>query len=294
MRASATLDDNRLPSDSLRRNNFTRRSRSIPSKLVRARQFHLLPVYWALMQSDLGREGILHSGSYRFADHIYRSEPSGRNLLGKWVDRLLLRMPATRAFRQRYVEAQRVILSAYEKHKASEAETPFRLLSIPCGIPRDLLDLGRDAAQFHPEMLSRIHYTGLDLDPQVLELATKHLIESGWKNLRLACGNALDPARYPIGPYHCVVSTGLGELLTDDELAGFYRNVHGVLADGGVFYTSATSFEPRSAKLLEAFELRAHYRSGDDLQSLLSGAPWRRLERRQDAQHLQTFVVAGK
>jgi hypothetical protein len=34
------------------------------------------------MQSDLGREGIINSGSYRFADHIYHNEPSGRGHFG--------------------------------------------------------------------------------------------------------------------------------------------------------------------------------------------------------------------
>jgi hypothetical protein len=45
------------------------------------------------MQSDLGREGIIKPGSYRFADHIYRNQPSGR-----WINALFLAMPATQAF----------------------------------------------------------------------------------------------------------------------------------------------------------------------------------------------------
>jgi hypothetical protein len=50
------------------------------------------------MQSDLGREGIINSGSYRFADHIYRNQPSGRGLFGRWINALFLAMPATQAF----------------------------------------------------------------------------------------------------------------------------------------------------------------------------------------------------
>ena len=59
-------------------NNRTRRSRSIVRKLLREGNLHWLPVYALVMQSDLGREGIIDSGSYRFADHIYRNQPSGR------------------------------------------------------------------------------------------------------------------------------------------------------------------------------------------------------------------------
>jgi hypothetical protein len=40
-------------------------------KLLREGNLHWLPVYAVVMQSDLGREGIINSGSYRFADHIY-------------------------------------------------------------------------------------------------------------------------------------------------------------------------------------------------------------------------------
>src|SRR5207245_6533797 len=113
----------------------TRRTRSIPRKLLREGKLHFLPVYWLMMQSDLGREGIEHSGSYRFADHIYRNESSGRNWLGRWVDAVLLRMPACRAFRQRCLRAQTAILTALKRHVESSPDSQFRVLAIPCGIP---------------------------------------------------------------------------------------------------------------------------------------------------------------
>jgi hypothetical protein len=46
-------------------------------KLLREGNLHWLPVSALVMQSDLGRERIINSGSYRFADHIYRNQPSG-------------------------------------------------------------------------------------------------------------------------------------------------------------------------------------------------------------------------
>ena len=87
-------------------NNRTRRSRSIVRKLLREGNLHWLPVYAVVMQSDLGREGIINSGSYRFADHIYRNQPSGRGPVGRWIDALLLAMPATQAFHRRYQRCQ--------------------------------------------------------------------------------------------------------------------------------------------------------------------------------------------
>ena len=69
--------------------NRTRRSESIPKRLVAEGKYHLLPVYALLTTSDLAREGIRNSGSFRFADHIYRNEPSGRYGFGRVLDRVL-------------------------------------------------------------------------------------------------------------------------------------------------------------------------------------------------------------
>ena len=54
--------------------NRTCTSASIPRKLLREGKLHLLPVYALMRTSDLAREGIENSGSYRFADHVYRNE----------------------------------------------------------------------------------------------------------------------------------------------------------------------------------------------------------------------------
>jgi hypothetical protein len=161
--------------DALGRKNLTRHSRSISRKLLREGKLHFLPLYWLMMQSDLGREGIEHSGSYRFADHIYRNRPSGRNRLGQWTDVLLLRMPASRAFRQRYVHAQAAMCTALKRHLESSADTPFRVLAIPCGIPGDIAELAVQLRNEHPDWLAPIDYTGMDLDPKLLELAKDFL-----------------------------------------------------------------------------------------------------------------------
>ena len=45
-----------------------------------------IPLYFVLRSSDLAREGLDHSGSWRFADHIYKGEPSGWGPLGRWLE----------------------------------------------------------------------------------------------------------------------------------------------------------------------------------------------------------------
>src|SRR2546425_12957492 len=86
--------------------NRTRISQSLELKLVKQGRPLGVLVYWLVRWSDLGREGSENSGSYRFADHIYRNEPSGRGRIGRWLDRKFLAMPAVRSFRNRFLAAR--------------------------------------------------------------------------------------------------------------------------------------------------------------------------------------------
>jgi len=151
--------------------NVTRRRASIARKLVRERSFHLLPVYYLLTLSDLGMEAIEHTGSHRFADHIYVGRPRGRTALGRWIDALLLAMPAARAFRRRCAEAQRAMRRVLES--CAQSDTTVRVLAVPCGIPRDLIELVRTLEGSQPSLLQHLEYHGMDSDPDVLAEARK-------------------------------------------------------------------------------------------------------------------------
>jgi SAM-dependent methyltransferase len=259
---------------------------------LRERALHLLPVYYLLTLSDLGREAVLGSGSHRFADHIYVGTPSGRTVLGRWLDARLLAMPAARAFRRRCGESQRAMQKVLES--CADDLAAVRVLAIPCGIPRDLQELvhtlrGRDSA-----LLDRLEYHGMDIDPEVLAEAGAAIAQCGLTSTYLHEGDALAADEYPPGPFDLVVSTGLGEFLQRDELMTFYSHVHGLLRPGGVFFTSATAKDPSSDRLLQMVELVTQYRSADDLLRVLEGLPWRELRVTRDPSGLQTFVMATR
>jgi SAM-dependent methyltransferase len=270
--------------------NATRQSPSIARKLARQGALHLLPLYGLLRLSDLAREGIDHSGSYRFADHIYVGAPSGRTPIGRWLDARLLAMPAARAFRRRCDNAQAVVRQALESRPAKAGA--LRVLAVPCGIPRDLIELSRTLRSSRPELLERLEYHGMDLDPEVIPLATAALRDSGLRTTSVHQGDGLISTDYPSCAFHVVLSTGLGEFLDDDELGRLFLNVYHVLEPGGVFYTSATARDARSDLLLQIAELITRYRDADQLERILRRLPWRALSLTRDRTGLQTFVTA--
>jgi SAM-dependent methyltransferase len=274
------------------RKNITRRSPSIPRRLLTDGALHLLPVYYFLTLSDLAREGIANSGSFRFADHIYAGVPSGRTALGRFLDSRLLTMPAARAFRRRYQRAQAAIRCALES--APVGSFPLRVLAVPCGIPRDMIELATTLRRDNPALVARIEYHGMDIDPSALAVARSLLAGSPLAAAFYHCGDALSADDYPAVTFRAVVSTGLGDFLDDEELAALYANVYRVLEPGGTFYTSASARDRRSDLLLRMVELLPRYRSADDVAQILRGFPWRKLQIDVDCTGLQTFVVARK
>jgi hypothetical protein len=242
--------------------------------------------------SDLGKEGIEHSGSFRFADHIYRGTPSGRTLLGRRIDACLLALPAARAFRRRSEQAQRVLRFLLESRPANAR--PLRVLAVPCGIPRDIIDLSRTLQAENPALVSQVEYHGIDIDYRALAIASRQTAQCGLSSVHYHHGDAMNRDDYPRSKFDVVISTGFGEFLRDDELALFYAHVYDVMEPGATFYTSATARDHRSDILLRMAELLTNYRGPGELEPILRSLPWRRLVLSRDPTGLQTFVTAIK
>lgn len=251
---------------------------------------HLLPVYALLRTSDLGREGIDNSASYRFADHVYRGEPSGRFVVGRVLDALLLRLRGARSMRSRYVHARREIVAAARRRAAVGA--PFRVLSVPCGIARELAEASRMLRVEAPALCRHATFFGLDIDPQPLALSRR--LAGDDPRFRFIGGDALHADAYP-PDLDVIVSTGLGEFLDDDTLARFYALCYRALRPGGVFVTSGMQPDPVAEYLMrELAELRARYRGGGELTRLLHETGFRDVTARQDDIGLQVLIVACK
>ena len=269
--------------------NRTRRSASIGGKLLRSGRVLELPVYWLLRTSDLAREGFENSGSFRFADHIYDNRPSGRFGIGRWLDSLLLSMPAVHAFRARYFMARDELFQFLQKHAANGS--PVDVASVPCGIPRDLI-AAAEKYHAHGGNLANIRFHGLDLDPQVLGDAAVFAKESSVALIPHQ-GDALDVATYA-DRFDFITSTGFGEFLDDEKLVRLYAIFHEVLRPGGVMVTSAMRRTRVAGYLLDLAELRVHYRTTEDLVAIARAAGFANLQTSTDRSGIQGFLRAIK
>jgi hypothetical protein len=271
--------------------NRTRRSPSIPRALLRRGRLLDVPLYYLLRWSDLAREGLDHSGSHRFADHIYRAQPSGRNAFGRWLDACLLELPASRAFRFRYTVARDELAGFLQDARGRPG--PLGVLSVPCGIPRELADAVALARRRFGSLDVPVTFYGLDLDPAVLLEARRFAQARGLQEFHAIRGDALNRAAYPAG-IHFITCTGLTEFLDDASVEQLYGVFFDVLEEDGRLVTSGMRRRWASDYLLRLGELHARYRDEAALRQLIACHPFRGVRTRTDETGIQTVVIARR
>jgi hypothetical protein len=248
-----------------------------------------LPIYWLLSTSDLAREGFENSGSYRFADHIYRNEASGKYGIGRWLDKRILSMRAVESFRSRFLMARDEICRFLQQRASTKASVD--VLSVPCGIPRDLV-AGIEKFRSVGGVISGVRFHVLDLDDDVLRQAKAFAHEHGIA-LTIHHGDALDVKTYG-DAFDFITSTGFGEFLDDEKLTSLYAVFHRILHSRGVMVTSAMSRRRLSDYLLRLAELHIHYRRIDDLATIACHAGFAQLKTWTDVYGIQGFLKAMK
>jgi SAM-dependent methyltransferase len=207
-------------------------------------------------------------------------------------------MRAARSMRNRFHHTQREILAA-ARALASRSTVdrvavtaPFRVLSIPSGIARDLVLAGQAVEGELPEVYARSTFFGVDLDPAPVELSRD--LAGRDDHYFFAHGDALDATCFP-SELDVITSTGLGEFLSDELLVQFYRNCHARLRPGGTFVTSSMQPDRVADYLMRQLaELHTHYRRGDEIIRWLHVAGFHQVSARQDDVGLQTLIVARR
>ena len=271
--------------------NRTRISRSLEMKLLRQGRPLGVLVYWLVRWSDLGREGIENSGSYRFADHIYRNEPSGRGKIGCWLDKTFLAMPAVKSFRNRFLAA-RDQLCEFLTERSGHSKS-LDVLSAPCGIPRELADGARLFRQRTGRPLDGVNFHGIDLDTGLLAQARHFAEQNGLPNFVIHSGDALERTTYPDGT-DFITCTGLAEFVSDEQLERLYRIFFDVLRPGGLLVTSGMKRKLVSEYFLRLAELKTHYRTGPQLEAIARRVPFAQVRTSMDEFGIQTILTARK
>ncbi len=267
--------------------NRTRRTASIPRRLVREGKLHLLPVYYLGLSTELGKEAIENSGSYDFADHIYGNRPAGRFLIGYLLDALFLNLKSARSFRSRYVYARGEI-----QRLIAERADPVDVLAVPCGLARELFDVSTWLADERRNRQVRL--CGMDLDRGLVNrlAATSRRLGSG---IEFVCGDALSADAYPTRPFDGIVSLGFTEFLDDTLAAAFYGLAHSKLKPGGRFVTSGMRPHKLSDYLLRnVADLQTSYRSSETLRGLARQAGFEQISTYEDRTGLQTMLIGTK
>ncbi len=271
--------------------NKTRISQNIPLRLLREGQPFLVPIYYAMLTSFLAHEGIKNSGSYLFADHIYVGKPKGRFFVGALLDALLLKLPSSASFRKRYEHTRDGVI---KKLLYSKSQEPKRVLSVPCGIPRELVEAATCLRSTAPEIYDRTMFYCVDLDPQTIEEARRFVEAHGHRNFVFASADALKSASYPLR-FDCIVSTGFNEFIDDNELLIFFTNAINALGEDGIFITSLTKKHYLSDYLMKnVAELFVHYRSEERLCSIVKTAGAKNVTISCDPIGYQLFIDATK
>lgn len=270
--------------------NRTRYSDSIPQRLLREHKLHLLPVYCLARLSYLGAEAMENSGSHRFADHIYLGKPKGRFGVGKLLDAAFLSLPSSRSFRNRFVHSRDQILGRLLESNGKAC----RILSVPCGIPRDFIEAAGTLEMAHPATLQSTKFYCLDIDPAVLSETRVILAGLGLSHFELIESDAFDEGSYP-GDLDLITSSGFAEFLDDAELLRFYNICFRRLRRGGVLITSNTVRHKLSDYLLRnVAELLTNYREEEALRALFEQTPFGRVVLGRDAVGYQVLVRAEK
>jgi SAM-dependent methyltransferase len=271
--------------------NRTRISRSLELKLLRQGRPLGVLVYWLVRWSDLGREGIENSGSYRFADHIYRNEPSGRGKIGRWLDKKFLALAAVKSFRNRFLAA-RDHLCQFLTERTNKGQ-PLDVVSAPCGIPRELAEGARLFRERSGRTLDGVNFHGVDLDADLLGQARQFAEQNGLPNFSIHHGDALARTTYPQGA-DFITCTGLAEFVSDEQLDRLYRVFFDVLRPGGLLVTSGMKRKLISEYFLRLAELKTHYRTAPELEAIARRIPFTQVRTRLDEFGIQTILTARK
>ena len=195
--------------------------------MVKKRRVYLLPIYYLVSLSRVGRELILHQGSAEYQDLVYRNRSEGRFVIGKIFDRYLLDFPTAKGCRSRLTATQETLRQLIE----TSSNGDIQILDLACGYGHSLIGTLEGMKD------RNVRAYGLDLDEKAIQVASARAGERGMANVTFHLGNVLDLRDYPVQAPDIVVLNGLAQYLAYEERIKLYQNIHLLLREGGYLLT---------------------------------------------------------
>lgn len=195
----------------------------------------------ALLIKTLGRlsKGIRLSYKYGFTsglmlDYIYKNEPQGELLIGKWIDKAYLENPGWEAIRMRKENLKEHLKQAIHENKRLGKKSV--ILDVAGGPGRYLMETLEETGEHD------IYVICQDIDERWVKEGHKIAAEKGLKNIRFEKGDAFNPEllqRVEPKP-NIIVSSGFYDWMTDDEdVRKSIKIIYDLLPAGGkIIYTN--------------------------------------------------------
>lgn len=245
--------------------------RQLAWKWIKDFKWHLL----FLFLSDYGREIMERKYDAFTTDRAYENRPSGRWLIGKLVDWVVLQQDTHVALRQRLAAVVEELVGVTLEFRNAGAN-PVRVVSGPCGLARDLRLTWKRLEETGKAPRGWLQLVGLDLDftGEVLP-AVQRLADKAQVPITVDKQDLLDTARlkerFKGQPVHVFLSIGLTVWLDPSELEQMLGAIHALLEPGGLLLVD--NFRPHaSSRYLEDFEINARYHSDPEFESQLRNA----------------------
>ena len=201
-------------------------------------------------------------------DRVYANTPSGWGCIGRRLDRYVLNLPVHRAVRSRFEFVVRHATEILDR-QFSQTTTRLSVLSVPCGLIRDLCVIYNRLRLRHSDIAHHVTLYGLDLDFEgdVLQTAQQRAQEAHVP-IHLIQGNALHPKSWSWlaetnTSFFLINCIGLTPWLTPRELRALLRRFATHLQPAG--YVLLDRFNPgKHGKWGKAADIHVNYHADDE------------------------------
>lgn len=271
-------------------------ARSSPRQLawrwLRTFRWHLV----VLFLSDFGQDLIRRKYDAFTTDRAYENRPSGRLLVGKVIDWIVLRQTLHEGLRQRLmiVVGELVRLT---RHFQEQGFAPVRIGSGPSGLARDLLLAARVLRDSGP-LAGRVEFWAIDLDfsGDVLAEAARRAQEARvelftMKQDLLSAGRLQEAFREkPPNVFNCI---GLTAWLDRDQVVELFHAAQSVLAPQGALVVDNFRVYPQS-RFGPDLEIDTRYHPDTAFEEDLHSAGFETERKQETPNHVNVVYTARK